>query len=193
MDALWLALGVVFVAELGDKSQLMTLTFAARYRPLTVFVAISLATAVIHGVSVTVGELVSQALPTDVITIVAGVAFLGFAAWTFRDGDEDEDEEEEGRVGDRPESTRSPVVVIGATFFLAEFGDKTMLASMTLASTNGWLGTWIGATVGMVAANVLAIVVGAQLGARLPMRMIRIGSAVVFAVFGVVLIVSGVA
>jgi len=77
-------------------------------------------------------------------------------------------------------------------FFLAELGDKTMLATITLATTEGLVGTWAGSTVGMVLADALAIVVGQQLGARLPERAIRIGASITFVVFGVILVIEGV-
>jgi putative Ca2+/H+ antiporter (TMEM165/GDT1 family) len=83
------------------------------------------------------------------------------------------------------------VVAASVAFFLAELGDKTMLATITLATTEGALGTWAGSTVGMVAADALAIVVGRQLGARLPERAIRFGAAAAFVVFGAVLIFEG--
>ena len=76
-------------------------------------------------------------------------------------------------------------------FFLAELGDKTMLATITLATTHGWFGTWLGSTLGMVAADALAILLGAYLGTRLPERTIRIGATVAFVVFGLVLLVEG--
>ena len=75
--------------------------------------------------------------------------------------------------------------------FIAELGDKTMLATVTLATDNGLLGTWIGSTLGMVAADALAILVGRQLGARLPERVVKIGAAITFVVFGVWLIADG--
>src|SRR3954468_767493 len=84
MHALLLSFGVIFVAELGDKSQLMALAFAARYRALPVLAGITVATAVVHAVSVLVGVTVGSALPTTAISVVAGVAFLGFGAWTLR-------------------------------------------------------------------------------------------------------------
>jgi len=83
------------------------------------------------------------------------------------------------------------LLTIGTAFFLAELGDKTMLATVTLATDHGWFGTWLGSTVGMVAADALAILVGQQLGARLPERVVKIGAAVTFVVFGVWLIVDG--
>ena len=77
-------------------------------------------------------------------------------------------------------------------FFLAELGDKTMLATITLATTHGWFGTWLGSTVGMVTADALAIGVGSLLGARLPERVIRIGATAAFVVFGLLLLAEGI-
>ena len=121
------------------------------------------------------------------INIVAGIAFLAFAAWTLR-GDELTDEEEAKAAP----SQGAAILAVGVAFFLAELGDKTMLATITLATPEGWLGTWIGSTIGMVAADALAIVVGALLGRRLPEKAIRYGATAAFVVFGVLLIVQGV-
>ena len=186
MDALLLSFGVIFVAELGDKSQLMALAFAARYKALPVLAGITIATAIVHAVSVVVGMSVGAALPTEVISVVAGVAFLGFGLWTLRG---DTLTEEETAKAER--SHKSAVVAASVAFFLAELGDKTMLATITLATTEGPFGTWAGSTLGMVAADALAIVVGASLGSRLPERAIKIGAAISFFVFGAVLIVEG--
>lgn len=186
MDAFLISFGIIFAAELGDKSQLMAMTFATRYRAPVILAAITAATAVVHLLSVAVGAAVGAALPTDLISVLAGLAFFGFAAWTLR-GDE-LDDDEAARAARR---TRSVFWTVAAAFFLAELGDKTMLATVTLATDHGAVGTWLGSTVGMVAADALAIVVGQQLGARLPERIIRIGAAVLFAVFGAVLVLDG--
>lgn len=186
MHAFLLSFGIIFIAELGDKSQLMALAFAARYRPLPILIGITAATAVVHAFSVIVGALLGAALPTKQISIVAGIAFLLFAAWTVR-GDKLSDDEA-AKVG---RTARSAVIAAAVAFFLAELGDKTMLATITLATTEGLLGTWIGSTLGMVAADGMAIAVGAQLGKRLPERAIKIGAAASFVVFGVLLIVQG--
>lgn len=186
MQALLLSFGVIFVAELGDKSQLMAMTFAARYRFWTVLAAITAATAVVHLVSVGIGAAVGLNLPTAVINVVAGLAFLGFGVWTLRG---DELTEDEAAKANR--SARSAFVAVGIAFFLAELGDKTMLATVTLATTEGWFGTWIGSTLGMVAADALAIGVGAALGRKLPEKAVRIGAAVLFFGFGALLIGQG--
>lgn len=186
VQAFLVSFGVIFVAELGDKSQLMAMAFSARFKPLPILVGITIATAVVHAFSVLGGALLGAALPTDTINVVAGIAFLGFAAWTLRGDELDDDEAARVEI-----TNRSAVVAAGGAFFLAELGDKTMLATITLATTNGLFGTWLGSTLGMVAADALAIGVGALLGTRLPERSIRVGAAVLFVVFGVALIVEG--
>jgi Ca2+/H+ antiporter, TMEM165/GDT1 family len=185
--AFWLSFGVVFVAELGDKSQLMALTFATKYRPALVMAGIVAATVLINAISVGVGYGLGLALPTRWISFVAGLLFLGFALWTLR-GEDEEDDEVLSRVGSGP-----VVMTVGSAFLLAELGDKPMLATITLASQNGWAGTWLGATLGMVAAAALAIIVGRQLGKRLPERAVRYVAAALFAGFGVWLLVEALA
>ena len=186
LDAFLLSFGVIFLAELGDKSQLMALAFAARYRAWTVLVAVSLATLLVHAGSVLVGKAFALALPTSAIQVVAGLAFFGFAAWTLR-GDSlgAGDEGRANRVG------RWAILTIGTAFFLAELGDKTMLATITLATTEEPIGTWLGSTAGMVVADALAIGIGALLGARLPERAIKVFAALAFVVFGVILVAEG--
>jgi putative Ca2+/H+ antiporter (TMEM165/GDT1 family) len=186
VEAFLLSTGVIFLAELGDKSQLMAMTFATRYRARTVLVGITVATLVVHLFSVLLGAAVGTALPTDAISVVAGVAFLGFAAWTLRGDELTEDERSKARS-----ATGSAVLAVGFAFFLAELGDKTMLATVTLATDHGLLGTWIGSTLGMVLADALAIMVGLWLGKQLPERVVRYGATAAFAVFGVLLIVQG--
>jgi putative Ca2+/H+ antiporter (TMEM165/GDT1 family) len=186
MHALLLSFGIIFVAELGDKSQLMALTFAARYRALPILIGITLATALVHACSVLLGAVLGVAFPTKAISIVAGLAFLIFASWTLR-GDKLDDNE--ARRAER--GNRSAIWAAAAAFFLAELGDKTMLATITLATTEGLWGTWVGSTLGMVTADALAIMVGQQLGKRLPDRAIRIGAAALFLIFGAILIFEG--
>jgi Ca2+/H+ antiporter, TMEM165/GDT1 family len=185
--ALAISFVVIFVAELGDKSQLMALTFATRFKPWPVLIGITAATAVVHAVSVGIGFGLGATLPTGWISLVAGLSFLGFGAWTLR-GDALTDHER----GKAERSTGSAVLAVGGAFFLAELGDKTMLATVTLATQHGWFGTWLGSTIGMVAADALAILVGRMLGRHLPERIIKYGAAVLFAIFGIWLIVEAI-
>lgn len=179
--------GVIFVAELGDKSQLMALTFATRFKTWPVLIGITIATAIVHLVSVAVGYGLGAALPTGWIALVAAVAFFGFGAWTLR-GDHLTDAEKR-----KAETTDSKAIIaVGVAFFLAELGDKTMLATITLATQYGWFGTWLGSTLGMVAADALAILVGRLLGRHLPEKAIKYGAAALFVIFGVWLLVDAI-
>jgi Ca2+/H+ antiporter, TMEM165/GDT1 family len=182
-----LSFAVIFVAELGDKSQLMALTFATRFRPWPVLIGVTVATAVVHLVSVGIGYGLGAALPTGWISLVAGVAFLVFGGWTLR-GDALTDAEK----GKAERATGSAILAVGGAFFLAEVGDKTMLATITLATQHGWVGTWVGSTVGMVAADALAILVGRLLGRHLPEKIIKYGAAALFAIFGIWLIAEAI-
>ena len=188
MDAFVLSTGIILLAELGDKSQLMALAFAARYRAWMVLVAVSIATLIVHAGSVALGSAFALALPTSAIQIVAGLSFFGFAAWTVR-GDVlgAADESRAARAG------HWAILTIGTAFFLAELGDKTMLATITLATTEEPIGTWLGSTAGMVIADAIAIAVGAVLGARLPERAVKLFAAAAFVVFGALLLAQGLA
>lgn len=192
MADLWaaflLSFGVVFVAELGDKSQLMAMTFATRYPAWQVLTGITVATTVVHLASVALGAGLGEVLPTGWISLVAALAFFGFAAWTLHgDSLSDDEKRKAERSGGRA------VLAVGVAFFLAELGDKTMLATITLATQHDWVGTWIGSTIGMVAADALAIVVGRILGQRLPENVIRFGAAALFALFGAWLLIEAIA
>jgi putative Ca2+/H+ antiporter (TMEM165/GDT1 family) len=188
MYAFLLSTAVIFVAELGDKSQLMAMTFATRYKVRHVLIGITLATAIVHLASVGIGAWIGDSFADsqDTISIVAGIAFLLFAAWTLR-GDELSDDEAQKAS----RSQGAAILAVAVAFFLAELGDKTMLATITLATQEGWFGTWIGSTLGMVAADALAIIAGAMLGRHLPERIIKFGAAAAFLVFGVLLILEG--
>jgi Ca2+/H+ antiporter, TMEM165/GDT1 family len=182
MGSLFAALGIVFVAELGDKTQLVALGLGARHRLAPVLVGITLAYAATNLLSVVVGGLLGAALPTRAIGIGGGILFLGFAAWSLRAPAEVPEGEEvavrHGRV----------VASVASAMFVAELGDKTMLATATLAAQGNPVLVWIGATVGIILSGVLGVLVGRALGARIPERATRIGSSALFAVFGVALI-----
>jgi putative Ca2+/H+ antiporter (TMEM165/GDT1 family) len=185
LTAFFLSFGVVFIAEFGDKSQLLTLTLATKYRAVPVLIAITGATMLLQAISVGIGGALGASLPTTFIHALAAVAFLGFAIWTLRDKDD------EKSADTSPTFTRRRVIFSIATmFFLAELGDKTMLSSMTLATNRNLFGTWLGATLGMVAADGLALLLGKYLGDRIPRHLIRYGSAAVFFIFAAVMLIE---
>ena len=185
MGAFLLSFGIIFLAELGDKSQLMAMAFATRYRPVPVLLGITAATAIVHAGSVAAGAAFAAALPTRAIAVAGGLAFFGFAAWTIR-GDRLTDEERE--QARRP--ARWAFLAVGSAFFLAELGDKTMIATITLAASEEAFGVWLGSTLGMVVADALAIAVGRALGTRLPERAVARVAAASFVVFGALLLVE---
>jgi putative Ca2+/H+ antiporter (TMEM165/GDT1 family) len=183
VQSLLAALGLVFVAELGDKTQLVALGFGARHRTGPVLLGVVVAYAATNLLSVVVGGLAGVALPTRAIGLVGGVLFLGFAAWTLRNGDDDDAD-----GGGASLDHRSIVLSVASAMFVAELGDKTMLATATLAAQGHPLQTWVGATVGIILAGMLGVLLGRAFGARLPERVTRVGSAILFAVFGAVLL-----
>ena len=192
LAAVALAFGAIFVAEFGDKSQLLILAFATRYAARPVVLGLVAAAAFIQGISVVVGAVAGAALPTTAVAVISGIAFLAVAAWTMRGDDSDEDPGSEA-AGDRRLAGLGLVVAVAGAFILSELGDKTMLATFALAATQGPLPTWIGSTAGEVAANLVAVAVGRQVGNRLPRRAVRIGSAALFALAGVIVLVGALA
>lgn len=199
---------LVGLAELGDKSQLLLLTFACRYRPLKVLIGTALAVFTLQLLSVAIGSAVGALLPTRLIAVVAGLLFVGFGVLTWRSVDG------EAEDGDTPKVARfGPILTVAAALLLAELGDKTQLMTVSIAAdpaaalrTLGSIaegirapeagtfstsfGVWLGSSLGFLAADVVAIVVGAVLGARLPERLIARISAVVFVLFGLVTLAS---
>jgi Ca2+/H+ antiporter, TMEM165/GDT1 family len=186
LAATLLSLGVVFLAELGDKSQLMTMTYALRHRWWVVLTGVGIASFLVHGVSVTIGHFLGLTLPERPIAFAAAVVFLLFAVWTWREGRDDGDDD----VRTVPEP-RFVLLAIISSFVLAELGDKTMLATVTLASDHNWAGVWLGATAGMVLADGVAIAVGAVLHKRLPEGFLHRLAAVMFLLFGLWLFFNG--
>ena len=128
---------VVFLAELGDKTQLVALTLGGRYPPLKVLAVLGVAIAILQTLSVTVGVLVAEAVPDRAVAVGAGLLFLGFAVWTWRTATDEDDE-----VASAP--GRAGLISVGVAFFLAELGDKTMLTTAGLAAARGALPVWIG-------------------------------------------------
>jgi len=185
LGAALISLSVVFLAELGDKSQLIALTYTLRHRWWLVLTGVGIASLLVHGLSVTIGHFLGLTLPQRPIAFAAAVAFLAFAVWTWRDG---------GANRHAVPSVAEPRFVLFtviSSFVLAELGDKTMLATIVLASEHSWAGVWIGATVGMVLADGVAIAVGTLLRGRLPERFRHELASVLFGMFGIWLLFDG--
>jgi putative Ca2+/H+ antiporter (TMEM165/GDT1 family) len=179
LAAALVSLAVVFVAELGDKSQLITMTYALRHRWWVVLSGVGVAAVLVHGLSVAIGHFLGLTLPERPIAFAAAIAFLLFAVWTWREG-RGGHEDEDVRVAE----PRYVVLAIISSFVLAELGDKTMLATVALASDRDPIGVWVGATLGMVLADGVAIAVGAMLHRRLPAGFLHSVASLLFLMFG---------
>ncbi|RMI34165.1 TMEM165/GDT1 family protein [Nocardia stercoris] len=176
-----LSFGALFLAELGDKSQLMALTFALRYRWWIVLSGITLASVLVNLVAVGVGHFLGAALPTEVMAVVTGVTLIGVGLWTLRDLGANEPETE---PGPEPRSHTRAFLMVVSAFVLAELGDRTMFATIALAADRPWIAVWLGAAAGMVAAGALAIGVGIAVGKRVPEQLLATGSALLFLYLG---------
>ncbi|MDQ3937603.1 MAG: TMEM165/GDT1 family protein [Chloroflexota bacterium] len=192
LEALAVAFGVIFLAELGDKTQLMLLAFATRYRAVPVVVGVVVASALVMGASVLVGAALGSFVSGQLMQLIGGLIFLVFAAWTLIEREEvEQDVEAVARGRPRPRTWLRASAVVAGAFVLAELGDKSMLAALTLGAQGQPLATWAGATLAEIAVGLIAVVVGRQLGTRLPRRVLRYVGAAAFAMFGVLLVVEG--
>lgn len=178
---------VVFLAELGDKTQLVALTLAGRYPAARVLAALGAAIVVLQTLSVTAGAVISRTVPDRAIAVGAGLLFLGFAAWTWQAaGDGEADGDEEVVPGGRG------LLAVAVAFFLAELGDKTMLTTAGLAADRGAVPVWIGSAAAMLAATALAVVAGKALTVRISPRALQRTGAVAFLVVGVLTLASAI-
>jgi putative Ca2+/H+ antiporter (TMEM165/GDT1 family) len=180
LDALFVSTGVVALAEIGDKTQLLAFILAARFRaPLPIIAGILAATIVNHGLAGALGAWIVATVSPAVLRWVLGLSFIGMAVWTLiPDRIEDEEDAVAKRFG-----------VFGATlvsFFLAEMGDKTQLATVAMAAHYGTpVVVVIGTTLGMLIADVPAVFVGKELATRIPMKLVHGIAAAIFAALGV--------
>lgn len=185
-EAFLASLGLVFLAELGDKSMLLAIAFAARYRPWPVVGGVAVAAIVMLGASSLAGAALGAALPERAVAIAGGLLFIAFGLLTLR-GDDEGDHEEALRL-----RRGSVLLAVSLAFLVAEFGDKTMIATLTLAGNQPAVPTWLGAALGMTLASGMAIALTTLVGARLPDRAVRLLAAGAFLLFGVLLLVSGI-
>jgi Ca2+/H+ antiporter, TMEM165/GDT1 family len=178
MAVYWASLALVVLAEMGDKTQLLAMAFATRFRWHTVLFAVFVATAANHLLAVLVGHYLDSVIPIQYISVGTAISFILFGLWTIR-GDKLQGEEDRYKF--------SPFWTVAIAFFMAEMGDKTQLATVTLAAKyNAILPVWLGTTTGMVVSDAIGIVVGIALGKKIPERLIKWIAALVFIGFGIV-------
>ncbi len=180
MESLLVSTGVVALAEIGDKTQLLAFILAARFKkPVPIILGILVATIVNHGLAGALGAWITSTVSPEVLRWVLGLSFIGMAIWTMVP---DKIEEEETQVAKR-------FGVFGATlitFFLAEMGDKTQIATVAMAAHYASpVMVVIGTTLGMLIADVPAVFVGDKLASRIPMKLVHTIAAAIFALLGV--------
>ncbi len=177
MGAFVASLLFVTLAEMGDKTQLLAMAMATQFPAATVLLGVFVATVLNHAVAVAVGRLLVTIVPLEAISLVAALSFIVFGLWTLR-GDRLEGEENR-------RSRYGALATVAIAFFLAELGDKTQLATISLAvKYDNAVGVLFGTTTGMLVADSVGICIGVVLGKRLPNALIRWGSAGIFMVFG---------
>lgn len=180
MEALYISTGVVALAEMGDKTQLLAFILAARFKkPVPIILGILLATLVNHGLAGALGAWITSVVSPDTMRWVLGLSFIAMAIWTLIP---DKIEEEETQIAQK-------LGVFGATlvtFFLAEMGDKTQIATVALAAHYvAPLLVVIGTTLGMLIADVPAVFVGSKFADKIPMKLVHSIAASIFAIMGV--------
>ncbi len=178
MTAFLLSMSFVVLAEMGDKTQLLAMAFATRYKATTVLWAVFWATLFNHLLAVVVGNYLTNFIPIQYIQVAAAVSFILFGFWTIR-GDELNDEDKRFSF--------SPFWTVAIAFFIAEMGDKTQLATVALAAKyQSIIPVWMGTTTGMVIADAIGIVIGIVIGKKIPERVVKWFAAIIFILFGLI-------
>ncbi|MDP2768790.1 MAG: TMEM165/GDT1 family protein [Giesbergeria sp.] len=180
MESLLVSTGVVALAEIGDKTQLLAFILAARFKkPVPIILGILAATVVNHGLAGALGAWITAVVSPEIMRWALGLSFIGMAVWTMIP---DKIEDEETQIAQR-------FGVFGATlitFFLAEMGDKTQIATVALAAHYAApLLVVIGTTLGMLIADVPAVFVGDKLASKVPMKLVHSVAATIFALLGI--------
>lgn len=179
MESFLVSTGIVALAEIGDKTQLLAFILAAKFRkPSPIIIGILVATIANHGFAGALGAWITSLVAPETMRWVLGVSFIGMAAWTLIPDKFDEDEASLARFG-----------VFGTTlvaFFVAEMGDKTQVATVALAAQyHAFVPVVVGTTLGMMIANVPAVLLGDRIADKMPVRLVHMIAAAIFAVLGV--------
>jgi Ca2+/H+ antiporter, TMEM165/GDT1 family len=169
---------LVFLGEMGDKTQILALILAARFKkPWTILAGVFIATLLNHGLATWFGSALASFVSPENLRWILGISFLGFALWILIP--------DKDPVGAGQNSRYGPFITTLITFFLAEMGDKTQLATIALGAQYSNLAfVTLGSTLGMMVANALAIFLGERLLKRIPLTWIRVFASILFALFG---------
>lgn len=172
------AFGIIAMAEMGDKTQLLSMSFATQYSVRKVLLGIAIGSALNHGLAIAFGTILSMYIDLNNLQILGGAMFLLFGYWGLRiDKDEDDDDSSE-RFG--------PVLTVATAFFIGELGDKTQLAAMTISTYSNYpVFVLLGTVLGMIATGGIGIFVGYKLGGKIPELYIKLASSTIFMAFGI--------
>lgn len=172
---------LVLIAEIGDKTQLMCMAFASRYKVRDVAIGVGIAIILLNGIAVALGSLLGSIIPFNYIKIVAALCFIAFGLWTIKDKEDDENEDIDKKTN------LGPIITIASTFFIAELGDKTQLMTLTLsANFKQPVLVLLGSVMGMFIADSLGIVGAAYLKKYVPDVFMKWATAIIFFVFGTI-------
>jgi putative Ca2+/H+ antiporter (TMEM165/GDT1 family) len=179
LEAFLVSTGIVALAEIGDKTQLLAFILAAKFRkPVPIVLGILVATLANHGFAGALGSWITSLLEPQTLRWILGISFIAMAIWTLVPDKFDENDAKLARFG-----------VFGTTvvaFFLAEMGDKTQIATVALAAQyNAFFAVVAGTTLGMMIANVPAVLLGDRIAKRMPVRLVHGVAAAIFAILGV--------
>jgi putative Ca2+/H+ antiporter (TMEM165/GDT1 family) len=180
MEAFWVSISSIAIAEIGDRTQLLSLVLAARYRrPWPIAAGILCATLANHAAAGLIGVWFGSLLRPKTLDLAVAVSMIGMALWTLKPDRLDEDAQPAGAMG--------AFLATLTSFFLAEIGDKTQIATVALAAAYPSLISVVaGTTAGMMLANLPVVFMGKAFADRLPLKVIHYGAAALFAVLGIV-------
>ena len=184
----WKVLLTEFIAEMGDKTQLMLVAMTSKYKLKDIILGTGAAILVLNGLAVLAGGLVSEVIPTWLIRLIAAGAFLFFAATTLKSDDEEEEEIREGGKG------KIAALSVFSTFFVAELGDKTQLTAITFGANEGMeaaLLVWFACSVGLFAADIIGMMAGYLLKNKMPEGVLNTIAFFIFSIFGIVTLKEG--
>ena len=177
MSDLIQAFTLIFIAEMGDKTQIMAMAFATQYKVKDILIGVALGSFLNHGLAILLGSMLTQFIPIEALQLVAGVLFIAFGLLSLSIAEEDEEEVTGKKFG--------AIFTVGLAFFLGELGDKTQLTALTLSTQSTFpLLTLMGTVLGMVVVSSFGIFIGSRLGDKIPEHMIRFSAFVIFMFFG---------
>ncbi len=169
---------LITLAEMGDKTQLLAMAFASKYKPLSVLIGIFIGAFLNHGIAIAIGNYISQFVPIKTIQILASVLFIFFAFWSLKVDKEEKEEETK-------KSNYGPIITVAFAFFIGELGDKTQLTAMTLGANSSLpIFVLLGTVSGMVVTGGMGIIVGKLLHKKIPEVTMKIIASFVFLFFG---------